>query len=314
MRLPGEEGHWQPNKMSSYVLGGSPGAVECLPSCERPSRWPGRHRLIFRVAAETGCRLGEALGLVWSDVDLERQTISFDHQLDRQGNGVPLQTARSRRVLEITPALCVELRRSLVSLGRIAPHALVFSTRQGTGHDHRNIGGRVLARAIKAAGLGAIKDREATLLPAPTFHALRHSHASALIAAGWDIAEVSARLRQADVGTAQRTYVHASDAARRSDERRDRLAALYRGGAMEGSTEAQTTADRRRLDPQTSRNPRICGLWGIQRSRSQRPGGFPKLEVAGSRPVRRFEKGGRAARAGEMRSRRATVCSSSLLV
>jgi hypothetical protein len=65
------------------------------------------------------------------------------------------------------------------------------------------------------------------VLPAPTFHDLRHSHASALIAAGWDIEEVSARLGHANVGTTQRIYVHAFDAARRSDDRRSRLTKLY---------------------------------------------------------------------------------------
>jgi integrase len=48
-----------------------------------------------------------------------------------------------------------------------------------------------------------------------------------VVAQGWDIEEVSARLGHADVGTTQRTYVHAFDAARRSSERRSRLAALY---------------------------------------------------------------------------------------
>jgi integrase len=47
--------------------------------------------------------------------------------------------------------------------------------------------------------------------PAPTFHCLRHSHGSALIAAGWDIEEVSARLGHSHCGTTQHTYVHAYD-------------------------------------------------------------------------------------------------------
>jgi site-specific recombinase XerD len=34
--------------------------------------------------------------------------------------------------------------------------------------------------------------------PAPTFHSLRHSHASALIADGMDVSEVSARHGHAD--------------------------------------------------------------------------------------------------------------------
>jgi integrase len=47
---------------------------------------------LFRLAAETGCRLGEVLGLVWGDVDFDAQTITFAHQLDRRGQRQPLKT------------------------------------------------------------------------------------------------------------------------------------------------------------------------------------------------------------------------------
>lgn len=182
-----------------------------------------RHRLIFRLAAETGCRLAEALGLTWQDIDLDRQTISFATQLNRAGELVPLKTARSRRVLEVTPQLVQELRKHKLASEDTEPDSLVFVRRTGQGHDHRNIGGRVLGRAVKTAKLAA---------PSPTFHDLRHSHASALIAAGMDIESVSARLGHADITTTQRIYVHAFDAANRSDERRALLASIY-GNAME---------------------------------------------------------------------------------
>lgn len=187
-----------------------------------------RYRLIFDLAAETGCRLAEALGLAWENISLEDRTIEFTHQLDRKGKRVPLKTKRSRRVLEATPSLVGKLREHKIGTAYSAPHQLVFTTRSGSGHDHRNIGGRVLARAVKRADLEAVEDRDGTIVqPAPTFHALRHSHASALIAQGWDIEEVSARLGHASVGTTQRIYVHAFDAARRSDDRRSRLSELY---------------------------------------------------------------------------------------
>lgn len=35
------------------------------------------HRLIFETAAETGCRLGELLGLAWENVHLDEQTIEL---------------------------------------------------------------------------------------------------------------------------------------------------------------------------------------------------------------------------------------------
>jgi integrase len=44
-----------------------------------------------------------------------------------------------------------------------------------------------------------------------------------LIAAGWDIADVSARLGHADVNTTLKTYTHEFDKANRRKERRDSL-------------------------------------------------------------------------------------------
>jgi integrase len=192
------------------------------------------YRLVFELAAETGARLGEALGVVWGEVDLEAQTMTFTHQLDRDGNRVALKTKRSRRCLEVTPGLVAKLRTAKLAAAHSGAHDFIFVSRAGTPHDHRNIAGRVLSRAVERAGLEAVKRDGHVVEPAPTFHSLRHSHGSALIAAGWDIEEVSARLGHSNIATTQRTYVHAYDAARRSDERRARLTTLY-GGTAEGS-------------------------------------------------------------------------------
>ena len=180
------------------------------------------YRPPFELAAETGARLSEVLGLIWSEIDVEKQTITFTHQLGRGGKRVPLKTRGSRRVLEVTPSLISTLRKLKVASQKSAPQDFVFVSRKGTPHDHRNLAGRVLARAVKRAGLEGHGE-----VSTPTFHSLRHSHASRLIAAGWDIQEVSARLGHSDISTTQRIYIHEFDAAARSDDRRSRLAALY---------------------------------------------------------------------------------------
>ncbi len=193
---------------------------------------PDRHRLLFELAAETGARKGEALGLTWQDVDLDDATITIAHQLDRTGSREPLKTARSRRCVEVTPALAGKLRAAKLASAYSGPHDLVFTTATGGGQDHRNVL-RVLAAAAKRAGLGEVTDRDGRVVEqAPTFHALRHAHGSALIAAGWDIEEVAARLGHADVTTTMREYTHAYDASRRSSARRDRLAAMYSGETL----------------------------------------------------------------------------------
>ena len=185
------------------------------------------YRLLFELAGETGGRLAEVLGLVWQDIDLDAETVTFACQLDRGGERQPLKTKRSRRCLEVTTSLIGTLRRHKLASPYSGAHDLVFASRAGTGHDHRNIGGRVLSRAVKQAGLEAIERGGEVVSPAPTFHSFRHSHASALIAAGWDIVEISARLGHSNVATTMRIYAHQFDAARRSPERRNRLAALY---------------------------------------------------------------------------------------
>lgn len=185
------------------------------------------YRLLFDLAAQTGARLSETLGLVWDNIDLKDETVTFTHQLDRGGHRVPLKTKRSRRCLEVPSDLVSRLRTHKFASAHSGRHDLVFVSRAGTPLSQQNIGQRVLRRAVKAAGLGAVERNGEVVEPAPTFHSLRHTHASRLIAAGWDLEEVSARLGHADVGTTQRAYVHAYDAARRSDDRRARLAALY---------------------------------------------------------------------------------------
>ncbi len=188
---------------------------------------PPRHRPLFELVAETGARKGEALGLVWREADLDACTVTFTCQLGRSGRREPLKTPRSRRCVEITPALAASLRAHRLASAHSGEHDLVFSTPTGAGLDHRGVL-RVLESAAKRAGLGGQRDRDGrVIVPAPTLHALRHSHGSALIAAGWDIEEVSARLGHADVTTTLREYTHAYDAARRSAERRERLVALY---------------------------------------------------------------------------------------
>ncbi len=97
--------------------------------------------------------------------------------------------------------------------------------------------------------------------PAPTFHDLRHTHASALIAQGWDIESVSARLGHADITTTQRIYVHEFDAANRSDDRRAKLTVLY-GNLME-------TPDRNRAkqtDPTSTDDAPVSGDTAARRA------------------------------------------------
>lgn len=64
-------------------------------------------------------------------------------------------------------------------------------------------------------------------MPVVSAHALRHAHASALLADGWDLPAVSRRLGHGSVAITATTYAHLLDDAERRQARRDRLDDLY---------------------------------------------------------------------------------------
>ena len=163
---------------------------------------PRRQRtapLPARTALASGLRIGEALGLIVADLDAEQAIIRVSHQLGRDGNRTPLKTAESQRALDIPPELMRRLLALVTERGaRFNPDAFVFASRNNTGLERKTARG-VLDRAVKNAGLAA---------PKPTLHDLRHSHASMLIALGYDLVAVQHRLGHRKPDTTLRIYTH----------------------------------------------------------------------------------------------------------
>jgi integrase len=195
------------------------------------------HRPMFQFAAATGARLGEVLGVRWGKVDLERGKVSITHQLDRSGRYVELKTKRSRRTIEIPPSLVSVLRKHKLASARTGDHDYVFVNRSGRPHDHRNVGGRIMSRALRRAELAEQTDADGRVVrEAPTFHSLRHGHASAWIHSGGSIVELSARLGHRDPNVTMGIYAHVIEDAASGDARAARLEALY-GGTLAGDAE-----------------------------------------------------------------------------
>jgi integrase len=188
---------------------------------------------IIATAAGLGTRLGETLGLTWGDVDLAAGTATVRFQIDRRGQRVELKTARSRRVIEMPGSLISTLtEHKLRSLPHNRAEDFVFASRTGGPMEHRNVARRGLLNAFTAAKLPGRP---------PTFHELRHAHASAWIAEGGDLVELSARLGHRDPAVTASVYSHEFEAAARSSERRARLDRIY--GAQCGSILAASDVD-----------------------------------------------------------------------
>jgi integrase len=164
---------------------------------------------IAALALGTGMRRGEVCGLAWGAVDLDRGAVRVDRSLEETKDGLRFKspkTAHSRRIVSL-PAIAVDLLRAhqrrqaeqrlLLGLGRAGPDDLVFARPDGSPLSPDNLS-RDWRRTVKALRL-----------PAVTFHALRHSHASALIAAGLDVVSVSRRLGHGSPAITLRVYAHA---------------------------------------------------------------------------------------------------------
>lgn len=149
---------------------------------------------LVAVLIATGCRISEALGLVWGpdglNLDAKNSTVTI-------GRGTTKSDAGARMV-GIEREYAVVLRRHRLATGRPGDGALVFADEHGL---PLNRAGRVrsgMGRVAKAAGLVGT-----------SFHVLRHSQGSWLSAAGESATDIAARLGHRDPSFTLRTYVHA---------------------------------------------------------------------------------------------------------
>ena len=167
------------------------------------------------LAISTGVRLGEALGVTWADIDLERRQMRIDKSLQRiTGVGQVVsetKTRRSRRTI-VLPIIAAEaLRRQLNNQrsqrrasGRGWPDGgFVFTSLNGRPLDARNVqrGFRRIVRRAK--------------LPRMRFHDLRHSCASLLLTQGVAPRVVMETLGHSRIAVTMDTYTHVMPALQR---------------------------------------------------------------------------------------------------
>jgi integrase len=162
-------------------------------------------RPVIATLAYTGLRISEALGLVWSNVDLQAGTLTVEQQLGRDGRSrAELKTASSKGTLSLPEPLIAELRAHRARLAergldRVSGDRLVFQTRSGLSPGRRNC---LRALQVQAAKLGIRgQDGEPVGL-----HDLRHSLASTLRGLGWTNEQVAPILRHANARTTAMLY------------------------------------------------------------------------------------------------------------
>jgi integrase len=158
---------------------------------------------IVPVAVLTMLRRGEILGLRDRDVDLENGSISVFAQ-SQAGTRVSPKTRAGRRTVDVGPAVLKLLREQ--QLARTPnDEGLLFPGEGGTLLDPNNFMRRLFKPAAAAAAF-----------PELTFHDLRHTGASLMIAAGCHVKVIAEQMGHSDGGAlVLRRYGHLYKGARR---------------------------------------------------------------------------------------------------
>jgi integrase len=167
-----------------------------------------RLHALWHTLAMTGMRRGEALGLLWEDVDLESARLSVRRALIPSGREVVVsepKTARGRRSIALDPetveVLKAQAARQLAEQDEWGDGwtdtGLLFTKENGEALHPEDVT-RYFRQAVKKA-----------MLPTIRLHDLRHTHATLALRAGIHPKVVSERLGHATVSITLDTYSHA---------------------------------------------------------------------------------------------------------
>jgi integrase len=161
------------------------------------------------LALVCGLRLGEILALRYRHIDLDKRVLHVRDTLeDTKAHGIRIKAPKSRAgrrditLPDIAVVVLNEHRRQTLEIrmklgaGKLPEEALLFATRDDRPLQTRNI----------SSLWGEIA--ESIGMPEITFHALRHTHASQLIAQGVDIVTISKRLGHAKPNVTLAVYAH----------------------------------------------------------------------------------------------------------
>ena len=152
---------------------------------------------LYVLAATTGMRQGELIGLQWKDVDLDSRTLRVNRSV-YEGEISPPKTSAGRRTIRLSKLAIASLRKHRVESAKLRISEWVFPNANGTPIGHQNLHNRSWKPLLRKAGLPH----------SVRFHDLRHSCISLLLARGVPIKVVSEMAGHADVSITLSVYGH----------------------------------------------------------------------------------------------------------
>ncbi|EAF6236009.1 site-specific integrase [Listeria monocytogenes] len=177
----------------------------------------------FHLLAFTGLRKGEALALIWNDINFSEKTLSINKTIAR-GDGKKLYTSSTKtkagkRVISLdnqTLSVLKDWRNiqrnksKILNINTLNENLLIFPNEKNEVYNPTNVK-NWLNPILKKYNFKYV-----------SAHSFRHTHASLLAEAGADLKEIQARLGHADIQTTANIYTHVTKAKR--DSTADKLA------------------------------------------------------------------------------------------
>ena len=159
--------------------------------------------VLYKTLLASGCRIGEALALEWSDIDLKKGIISISKTLNRyQETNTPKSKAGLREVDidTATVALLKEYKkRQQIQAWQLGRSEGIVFTPFTTKYAYACLLRKRLQGHFKSAGV-----------PDISFHGFRHTHATIMLYAGIEAKDLQYRLGHSNISMTLNTYVHAT--------------------------------------------------------------------------------------------------------
>lgn len=169
---------------------------------------PKTHRGLFQCAMLTGARLGELLGLQWTHIDLQSQTLEIRQSL-WEGELVTPKTEGSVRMIYFGPSLLAALTAQKQNSTHAAPKDFVFCKEDGSPLNPDVLRRDVLYPTLDRIGIA--RNRRTS-----GFHTFRHSAATIVNQKTGNLKLVQKLLGHSNLSTTADVYTHTSADADRS--------------------------------------------------------------------------------------------------
>ena len=156
---------------------------------------------MFFLELSTGLRKGELTALLWSDLDVERKTLSVSKQaVGVKGGGVKVSPPKTETSVRTVSVSQEALEHLLAEREKHPDNPYMFPSPRTGEMYHPDSIVNLHRKILKRAGLEPLR-----------LHDLRHTFATLALQNGVDIKTVSGMLGHYDAGFTLRTYTHATD-------------------------------------------------------------------------------------------------------